>query len=145
MEEPEEAAAEAEAERGAGFHLEGEARVVEAELAHRLAQHVEVGGVDREEAAEHHRLRRAEAGQRGGGGLAVVGDGVADIGVRDFLDRGGEEADLAGAELADVDELWGEDADAVELVGSRSAFIIRIFWPFLMVPSMTRMRTTTPR
>ena len=31
--------------------------------------------------------------------LAVVGDGVADARVGHFLDRGGEHADLAGAEL----------------------------------------------
>ena len=35
-------------------------------------------------------------------GLLVVGDGVADAGVGHFLDRGGEEADLAGAELVDA-------------------------------------------
>ena len=66
MQEAEEAAAEAEAERGRGLHLVGEARVVEAELAHRGAQVLELGGIDREQAAEHHRDRRAEAGQRRG-------------------------------------------------------------------------------
>ena len=64
VQQAEEAAAEAEAERGGGFHLVGEAGVVEAQLAHRGAQILEVGGVDREQAAEHHRLRRLEAGQR---------------------------------------------------------------------------------
>ena len=64
MQQAEKAAAEAEAERGGGFHLEGEARVVEAQPAHGGAQIFEVGGIDREQAAEHHRLRRLEAGQR---------------------------------------------------------------------------------
>ncbi len=64
MQQPEEAAAEAEAERGGGFHLVGEARVVEAELAHGGAQILEIRGVDGKQAAEHHRDRRAEAGQR---------------------------------------------------------------------------------
>ena len=64
MQQAEEAAAEAEAERGRAFRLEREARVVEAQLAHRLAQILEVGGIDREQAAEHDRLRRLEAGQR---------------------------------------------------------------------------------
>ena len=67
VQEAEEAAAEAEAERGAGLRLVGEARVVEAQLADRLAQVLELGGIDREQAAEHHRLRRLEAGQRLGG------------------------------------------------------------------------------
>ena len=67
MQQAEEAAAEAEAERGRGLHLVGEARVVEAQPAHRGAQILEIGGVGREEAAEHDRLRRLEAGQRLGG------------------------------------------------------------------------------
>ena len=42
MEQPEEAAAKAEAERGAGFGLEGEAGVVEAQAADAFAQLFEV-------------------------------------------------------------------------------------------------------
>ena len=64
VEQAEEAAAEAEAERGAGLHLEAEAGVVEAQLVEAVAELLEVGGVDREQAAEHHRLDLLEAGQR---------------------------------------------------------------------------------
>src|SRR6478672_9348550 len=53
MQEPEKAAAETEAERGGGLHLVGEARIVEAELAHSLTQIFELVRIDREEAAEH--------------------------------------------------------------------------------------------
>ena len=105
MQEPEEAAAEAEAERGRGLHLEGEARVVEAKLAHGGAQILELRGIDRKQPAEHHRDRGAEAGQRLAHRLPVVGDGVADAGVGHLLDRGGEEADLARAELVGIDHL----------------------------------------
>ena len=52
---------------------------------------LEIGGVDREDAAEHHRLHRLEARQRLGDRLLLIGDGVADRGIRAFLDRGGEE------------------------------------------------------
>ena len=69
MQQAEEAAAEAEAERGRGFHLVGEARVVEAKLAHGGAQILEIRGVDRKQPAEHHLHRRTEAGQRRGDGL----------------------------------------------------------------------------
>ena len=62
--QPEKAAAEAEAERRGGLHLEIEAGVVEAQLGHGLAQIVELAGVDREQPAEHHRLSRLEAFQR---------------------------------------------------------------------------------
>ena len=117
MQQPEEAAAEAEAERGARLHLEGEARVVEAQLAHRGAQILELRGIDREQAAEHHRDRGLEAGQHLGHRLAVVGDGVADARVGHFLDRGGEEADLARPELVADHQLRREHADAVDVVG----------------------------
>ncbi len=59
---------------------------------------LELRGVDREQAAEHHRDRRPEAGQHFGGRLPIIGDGVADAGVGHLLDRAGEKADLAGAE-----------------------------------------------
>ena len=51
----------------------------------------------------------------------LVGDGVADAGVGHFLDRGGEKADLAGAELVELDALGREHADAVDLVGGVGA------------------------
>src|SRR6185369_14909274 len=116
VQEAEEAAAEAEAERGARFHLVREAGVVEPQLAHGSAQVFELRGVDREQAAEHHRDRRAEAGERLLDRLAVVGDGVADARIGHFLDRGGEHADLAGAELVDQRQLGLEHAGAVHLV-----------------------------
>ena len=64
VEEAEEAAAEAEAERGAGLHLEAERGVVEAQLVEAVAELLEVVGVDREQAAEDDRLDQLEAGQR---------------------------------------------------------------------------------
>jgi len=117
MQQPEEAAAEAEAERGGGFHLEREAGVVEAQLAHRRAQRLEIVGIDREQAAEHDRYSRLEARQHLGHRLPVVGDGVADARVGDLLDRRGDEADLAGAELVDLLHLRREEADALDVVG----------------------------
>ena len=121
MQQAEEAAAEAEAERGGGFHLEREAGVVEPQLAHRRAQRFEVVGVDREQAAEHHGDRRLEARQHVGDRLPVVGDGVADAGVGHFLDRGGDEADLAGAEFVDLRHLRREEADALDVIGGVGA------------------------
>ena len=110
------AAAEAETEGGGGFHLEREAGVVEGEFFDAVAQVFEIVGVDGEEAAEDDRLRGFEARQRGGAGLFLVGDGVADAGVADLLDGGGQEADLAGAERVDFGHRGAEDADAVDVV-----------------------------
>ena len=56
VEQAEEAAAEAEAERLRGLGLVGERRVVELQLLERVAQLLVVVGVGREEAGEHHRL-----------------------------------------------------------------------------------------
>ena len=64
VQQAEEAAAEAEAERVGGLGLPRQRRVVERELLERVAQVRVVVGVDREQAAEDHRLDVAVAGQR---------------------------------------------------------------------------------
>ena len=116
MEQAEEAAAETEAEGRRRLHLVGEAGVVEAQLAHRLAQIFEVGRIYGKEAAEHDRLHRLEPRQRRVAGDPLVGHGIADAGVGHLFDGGGEEADLARAELFEHFLLGTEDADAVDLV-----------------------------
>src|SRR3546814_3967569 len=80
VEEAEEAAAKAEAQGGRGLHLEAEARIVEAELGDGVAELLEIGGVDREEAAEANRLDKLEARQGVRGGLPHGGERVADPG-----------------------------------------------------------------
>src|SRR4051794_3391219 len=117
VEEAEEAAAEAEAERRAGLHLEAERGVVEPELVEAVAELLELGGVDREQAADDDRLDQLEAGQGGRRRGAGVGDGVADAGLGDFLDLRGDETDFAGAELAQLLDLGAHAADAVDEVG----------------------------
>ena len=74
----------------------------------------------------------------------VLGDGVADAGVGHFLDRGGEEADLAGAEFRHDDQLGRQHADASTGYFA-SVPIMRMVWPFFMTPSMMRTSTMTPR
>ena len=144
MQQAEEAAAETEAQRGGSFHLEREARIVEAQFAHRRAQRFEIVGIDREQAAEHHRDGRLEARQHLGDRLAVVGDGVADAGIGDFLDRRGDEADLAGAEFVDLRHLRREEADALDVIGRIGAHHADAL-PFFITPSTMRISTTTPR
>ena len=50
------------------------------------------------------------------GRALVLGDGVADAGVGHFLDRGGDEAELAGAELVDGEHLGREHAGALDRI-----------------------------
>ena len=116
MEQAEEAAAEAEAERCAAFGFEAEAGVVEAQAADGFAQLFEVGRVHREQPAEHHRLDHLEPGERLQRAVLDRGDRVPDLGLGDFLDLRGDEADFAGAELGQLLQLGGEAAGAVDQV-----------------------------
>src|SRR5579871_3797098 len=102
MEEAEKAAAESEAERCRTLHFEGEARIVEAQLAHCRAQVLEIGGIDRKETAEDDLLRRLEAGERRGAGPFLIGDRIADARIGNFLDLRGDEADLARPQFFDL-------------------------------------------
>jgi len=67
VEEAEEAAAEAEAERLGGLRLPGEGGVVQGQLVERVAEVFEAIGLDREEPAEDHRPDLAVALESLGG------------------------------------------------------------------------------
>ena len=82
VQQAEEAAAEAEAERLAGLRLVDQRGVVELQLGQRVAQVAVVLAVGREEAREDHRLDVLVARQRLGGRPVVVGEGVADADLR---------------------------------------------------------------
>ena len=102
-------------ERVDGLGLPGQRGVVEGELLERVAQVRVVVGVDREQAAEHHRLDLAVAGQRLGDRAALGGQRVADAQPGDVLDPGDQEADLAGVQRGGRGHLRGEEADVVDL------------------------------
>ncbi len=121
MQEAEETAAKAEAERRRRLGLIGKRRVVEPQLADRGAQILEVGGVDREETAKDDRLRRTKTRERHHSRTSVLSDGVTDASVGHFLDRAGEEAEFAGFELRPVDELGSEHTDSVDLMRGAGA------------------------
>jgi hypothetical protein len=85
VQQPQEAAAEAEAERGGGLRLVGERRVVQLQLLERVAQLLVLLGVRGVEPGEHHRLDLLVAGQQLRRAVVGVEDGVADLGVRHRL------------------------------------------------------------
>jgi hypothetical protein len=114
VEQPQEAAAETEPQGRRRLHLEAERSIVQAQLVERIAQLLEIGGIDREEAAEHHRLDQLEARQRLGRRALGVGDRVADRGLRDFLDLRGDETDFAGGKLGQLLDLGPHAADPVD-------------------------------
>ena len=115
MEQAEEAAAEAEAERDGAFGLEEERGVVEPKLLQRFAQQGVFVGVDRVEAGEDHGLDFFETGQRFDRGAIVIGDGVADLGVGNVLDVGDKEANFAGDQFFDFHRLGREYAQSFDL------------------------------
>ena len=115
MEQAEEAAAEAEAERLGGLRLPGEGGVVERELLERVAEVFVAVGVDREEAAEDHRPHLAVALERLGGGPLAVGQRVADPQLGDVLDAGDQVADVAGLHPLHPGHRRAEEADVVDV------------------------------
>ena len=95
VEQSEEAAAEAEAERDGGLSVERESRVVELELFERVLEVAVLRAVDGIDAAEYHRLSFSVARQRLGGGIRNEGNGVADLRVSECLYRTRDVAYLA--------------------------------------------------
>src|SRR3954465_10183795 len=93
VQQPEDPDAEAEAERVARLGLPGQRRVVQRELLQRVAEVGVVVGVDREDAAEHHRFALAVAGNRLRGLARLRRERVADAQLRDVLDAGDEVPD----------------------------------------------------
>ena len=116
VQKPQKPAAEAEPQGRRRLHLIAEAGVVQGQLLDGVAQGFEIVGVHREQPAEHHRLRRLEARQRRGTGLAFLCDCVAHACIADLLDRAGEDTDFTRAQFGDVDHLRRQDGQLVDAV-----------------------------
>ena len=98
MEHAQKAAPEAEAQGHGALRLKGQGGVIELELFQGVPQVGIFAAVLGVNAAVDHGLGGPVAGQRLGGGVLRVGDGVAHLGVLHVLDGGGEIAHLAGLE-----------------------------------------------
>ena len=95
VQKPQEPAAKPEPERDGCIRLEDERRVVELQFQKRVFEVVELAPVERVNAAEHDGLHLLVAGERLGGGIARVGERVADGDVLNALDARSDVADLA--------------------------------------------------
>ena len=80
VQQAEEAAAEAEAQRLRGLRLVAQRRIVQVQLLQSVAQRVVLVGLDRVQPGEHLRLDLLEAGQRLLGRPVGQRDRVADLG-----------------------------------------------------------------
>ena len=96
VQQAEEAAAEAEAERQRGLGLVEERTVVQLQPLERVAELRVLVGIGREEPGEDHRLDFLVAGHRLGGGSLLGRERVADAKLRDVLQPRDHVADLAG-------------------------------------------------
>ena len=115
MQEPEKAAAEAEAERLRRLGLVRERPVVELQPLERVAQLRVVVGVGREDPGEDHRLHVLVSGKRSGRGTASRRERVADTEPRDVLEAGDDVADLARGERVDGRAGRRHDADLLRV------------------------------
>ena len=111
VQEAQEAAAEAEAQRLRDLGLVVQRRIVELQLVERVAQRLVLVRLDRVETREHLRLHVLEARQRRRRRARGERDRVADARRVDLLDAGDDEADAAGRERIARDRLRREHAD----------------------------------
>ena len=92
MQQPEEAAAEAEAQRQGGLGFEGQRSVIDLQAFECVFQITVAGTVDRVHAAKDHLLRFFVAGQGLGGFAIRKRNGIADFCITDILHRGNQVA-----------------------------------------------------
>ena len=114
VEHAQKAAPEAKAQGHGGLRLKAQGSVVEPQLFQSVPQVRIFGAVLRVNAAVHHGLHGAVAGQglrRGGGG---VGDGVAHPGILDVFNAGGKIAHLAGLQAVAGLQAQGQQVAALD-------------------------------
>ena len=115
VQQAEEAAAEAEAERLRRLRLVEERRVVQLQLLERVAQLGVRVRVGREEPGEHHRLHVLVPGQRLARATRHRCQRVADAQAREILQPGDHVADLARGERLDRHHRRREEAELLRV------------------------------
>ncbi len=116
VQQPQEAAAEAEPQRGGGFRLVDKRGVVQRQLVERVAQFRVGIAVERVKPGEDHRFRVRIAGQRLRGGMARGGHRVAHPRLPDVLHASDQVTDLARAEPCTRLRLRRDHADLERFV-----------------------------
>ena len=116
VQQAQEAAAEAEAQRHRGLGGAGERGVVELQLVQGVAQVRIVRAIDRIQARVDHRTRFAVTGKWICRAVAGGGDGIADLRLAHVLHAGDEIAHLADAQALRGLGLRGHDADLQQFV-----------------------------
>src|SRR5208337_4500907 len=105
VQQPEETAAEAEAQSLGVLRLVEKRGVIQPQLLERVAQEFVTAGGHGIKPRKDHGLDFLEAGKRRGGGSRVVSDGITDACVRNALDIGDDEPDFSRLEAFHADGL----------------------------------------
>ena len=116
VEQTEKTAAKAKAQGNRSLRLVDERRVVQLEFGHVGLEMLVIGGVDRVNAAEHHRMNLLKSRQRRGNDPRV-GDGVAHLDVFRTFDVGGDVAGFTHFELLARVRFGIEAADFLDFDG----------------------------
>ncbi len=116
MQQTQEAAAEAEAERGRAFRLIEQRGVVQAQLAERVAEGFVVVRADREQTGIDLRLHFFEARQRFIRRIARQRQGIAHRRAKNIFDGADQPAHFAAVQLRAVNLLRREDAEAIGVI-----------------------------
>src|SRR5437660_1407301 len=121
------ATAEAEPQGGGTFRLEEEGGIVQAQFLQRFTQLDVLVSIHRVETGEHHGLDLFEARQWLDGRIFVVGNGVADLGVRDVLDVGEKKSHLASVQGVHFHRLGREHSESLDFenpaIGPQANFL----------------------
>ena len=145
VQQPEEPAAEAEAERLRRLGLVEERGVVQLELLERVAKLRIVVGVGREEAGEDRRLHVLVARERLGGGSRLARERVADAQPAHVLQARDDVADLARLERRRRTPVRREEAELLRPRSESPAPSRGARSRGRNAPSTTRTNATTPR
>ncbi len=129
MEQPQEAAAKAEAQGLRGLRFPRQGGVVQRELLERVAQLAELVALGREQPAEDHRVDDLVAGQLLRGGATQRRDRVADADLGDLLDAGDDVADLARLEALQRRHLGPEEPELLDLGALACAHHLHLLAP----------------
>ncbi len=124
----------------------GEAGIIEAKLAHRLAQILEARRIDGEETGKHHGLRRLEAGQgaRPAGFFSSVTVSPTRVSATCLI-AAVKKPISPGPRLVHHFLFRAARCRHARSDRSRPSHMSLTRWPFLSSPSTMRSSTTTPR
>src|SRR5205814_1425622 len=117
VQQPEKAATESKSQCVAGFGLELETRIVDAQFRQCVAQLFEILAVGWIQPAIHHALRRAIALQWLRGIVSGHAHGISDVYLAERLDVANQIAYLAGLQLFARPSLWYELTQLQQVVG----------------------------